>query len=178
MIYRLGNLIPNIGENNFIAENSTIIGDVTTGKNVSIWFNAVVRGDMSEIIIGDNSNIQDNCTVHSDSNYTVKIGKGVTVGHNAIIHGCEIGDNCVIGMGSIVLNGVKIPNNCLIGAGSLVTPKLKLEEGVLVVGNPARVVRKLDKTNKEYLKYASEIYVEDIEKYKKLEIIGRLNNEK
>ncbi|MGL5176387.1 MAG: gamma carbonic anhydrase family protein, partial [Cetobacterium sp.] len=140
MIYKLGNLVPKIGENNLIVENATIIGDVETGKNVSIWFSAVLRADMSKISVGDNSNIQDNTTVHGDTPFPVVIGDNVTVGHNCIIHGCEIGDNVIVGMGSILLNGAKIPKNCIVGAGSLVTDKLIAEEGDLIVGSPAKAI--------------------------------------
>lgn len=170
-IYKLGELIPKIGENNFLADSSTIIGDVETGNNVSIWYSAILRADASKIKVGDNSNIQDNSTVHGDITAPVTIGKNVTVGHNCIIHGCTIGDNVIIGMGSIILNESKIPNNCIVAAGSLITKKLEAEEGDLVGGNPARVIRKLSEENKEYINYAKEFYIKDIELYKKLEKI-------
>jgi len=123
----------------FIAEGARVCGDVTLGENVGIWFNAVVRGDEGAITIGDNSNVQDCSVVHSRT----VIGKGVTIGHNAIVHGCVIGDNCIIGMGSILLNGAKIGNNCIVGAGALVTGKADIPDGSLVVGSPAKVVRPL-----------------------------------
>ena len=171
MIYKLGNKVPNFGENNYIAENATVIGDVSTSDNVSIWFGAVVRADMSKVTVGRESNIRDNTTVHGDTPYPVTIGERVTIGHNCIIHGCTIGDECIIGMGSILLNGSVIPKNCLVAAGSVVTPKLQAKEGDLIAGSPARVVRALTEENREYLKYAYKVYVEDIEKYKKLEEI-------
>lgn len=172
MIFKLEDKIPKIGENNYIVETASIIGDVETGKNVSIWFSAVLRGDMSKIKIGDNSNVQDNTTIHGDTPYPVIIGENVTIGHNCVIHGCEIGDNSIIGMGAILLNGVKIPKNCIVGAGSLVTEKLDAQEGDLIVGSPARVIRKLTDKNIEYLKYANNVYIEKIERYKNLERIG------
>ncbi|WP_047384041.1 gamma carbonic anhydrase family protein [Cetobacterium sp. ZWU0022] len=172
MIYKLGNLVPKIGENNLIVENATIIGDVETGKNVSIWFSAVLRADMSKISVGDNSNIQDNTTVHGDTPFPVVIGDNVTVGHNCVIHGCEIGDNVIVGMGSILLNGAKIPKNCIVGAGSLVTDKLIAEEGDLIVGSPAKAIKKLSDKNVDYLQYANQVYLDKIEMYKKLERIG------
>lgn len=171
MIYRLGDKTPQIGKNNYIAENATVIGEVVTAKNVSIWFGAVVRADMSKIVVGKDSNIQDNCTVHGDTPYPVIIGEKVTIGHNCIIHGCTIGDSSVIGMGTTLLNGSVIPKNCLVAAGSVVTPKLQAKEGDLIAGSPARVVRALTEENREYLKYAYKVYLEDIEKYKKLEKI-------
>lgn len=172
MIYKLGNLIPKIGENNFIAENATVIGEVITGENVSIWFSSVLRADMSKIVIGNNSNVQDNTTVHGDTNVPTIIGENVTIGHNCIIHGCEIGDNSVIGMGSVLLNNSKIPKNCIVGASSLVTDKLVAEEGDLIFGSPAKSYGKLSEKNKEYIKYASKVYLDKIETYKKLEKIG------
>ena len=172
MIYRLGELVPKIGENNLIIDTASIIGDVETGKNVSIWFSAILRADMSKITVGDNSNIQDNTTVHGDTPYPVIIGENVTIGHNCVIHGCEIGDNVIVGMGSILLNGTKIPKNCIVGAGSLVTEKLEAQEGDLIIGSPAKVVKKLSDKNIGYLKYANQVYLDKIEKYKKLERIG------
>lgn len=173
MIYKLGELIPKIGENNYIAENATLIGDVETKENVSIWFGAVLRADMSKIYVGKNSNIQDNTTVHGDTPFPVVIGENVTIGHNCVIHGCEIGDNSIIGMGAVLLNGVKIPKNCIVGAGSLVTEKLIAKEGDLIVGSPAKAIKKLSDKNKEYLKYANDVYLKKIKVYKeKMESIG------
>ncbi len=125
----------------FIAPGAHVVGDVQLGENVGIWYNAVVRGDTNSITIGDNSNVQDNTTVHTDSDYKVHVGKGVTIGHNAIVHGCTIGDNTVIGMGSIILSGAAIGNNCIIGAGSLVTGKMRIPDNSLAFGNPAKVIR-------------------------------------
>lgn len=125
----------------FIAPGAHVVGNVHLGENVGIWYNAVVRGDTNSITIGDNSNVQDNTTVHTDSDFQVHVGKGVTVGHNAIVHGCTIGDNTVIGMGSIILNGAVIGENCIIGAGSLVTGKMRIPDNSLAFGNPAKVVR-------------------------------------
>lgn len=172
MIYRLGQHIPKIGKNNYIAENATVIGDVETGENVSIWFSAVLRADMSKIQVGNSSNIQDNTTVHGDTPYPVIIGENVTIGHNCVIHGCTIGDNSIIGMGTVLLNGAKIPKNCLVAAGSLVNEKLMAEEGDLIAGSPAKVIKKLSEKNVEYLKYAKDVYLEKIDKYKDLERIG------
>ena len=130
-----------MNEKIFIAPGAHVAGDVHLGENVGIWYNAVVRGDANSITIGDNTNVQDNTTVHTDSDFPVHIGKGVTVGHNAIVHGCTIGDNTVIGMGSILLSGAVIGENCIIGAGSLVTGKMRIPDNSLAFGNPAKVVR-------------------------------------
>ena len=167
MIYSLNGQKPKIGKNNYIAPNATLVGDIELGSDVSIWFGAVLRGDMSKIIIGNGSNIQDNCTVHGDEPYPTTLGEGVTIGHNAIIHGCTIGDNCVIGMGAILLNGATIPKNCLVGAGSVVGANLKAEEGSLIIGNPAIVKKKLSDKYIEYLKYAKDVYIKDIDIYTK-----------
>jgi carbonic anhydrase/acetyltransferase-like protein (isoleucine patch superfamily) len=168
MIYKFNGIEPKIGENNFIAENSSVIGSVITGSNVSIWFSTVLRADCSYIEVGNNSNIQDNCTVHGDINTPVIIGENVTIGHNCVIHGCKIGNNVVIGMGSILLNGSIVPDNCIIGAGSVVSKKLIIEKEDLVIGNPPKIVRKLSEANVEYIKYAANLYIKEIELYKKL----------
>lgn len=172
MIFRLGNHKPQIGKNNHIAESASVIGDVITGENVSIWFSAVLRADMSKIVIGNNSNVQDNCTLHGDTDFPTIVGENVTIGHNCVVHGCTVGDNSIIGMGSTVLNGAIIPKNCLVAAGAVVTAKLIAEEGSLIGGAPARVIKKLSEENIEYLKYAKDVYVDKIEKYKDLERIG------
>lgn len=130
-----------MSEKIMIAPGAHVLGDVHLGENVGIWYNAVVRGDTNSITIGDNSNVQDNTTVHTDSDYKVHVGKGVTIGHNAIVHGCTIGDNTVIGMGSIILSGAVIGENCIIGAGSLVTGKMRIPDNSLAFGNPAKVIR-------------------------------------
>ncbi len=167
MIYSLEGKTPKIGENNFIAPNSTLVGDIYLGTSVSIWFGAVLRGDMSKISIGDETNIQDNAVIHGDEPFPVTIGNGVTIGHSAIIHGCTIGNNCVIGMGAILLNGANIPNNCLVGAGSVVGANLEIPEGSLIIGNPAKVKKQLSDKYIDYLKYGKGVYIKDIDIYSK-----------
>lgn len=170
MIYKLNGFEPKIGENNFIADTAAVIGRVITEKDVSIWFSAVMRAELCDIYVGEKTSIQDNVTVHGDENFPVKIGKNVTIGHNCVIHGCTIGDNSVIGMGSVVLNGAVIPPNSLVGAHSLVTPSLKCEEGTLIIGSPAKSVKKLSEEQRKYLKYSSDFYIDEIDNYlKKLE---------
>lgn len=127
--------------NSFIAKGAHVVGKVSIGENVSIWYNAVVRADTNTITIGKGSNIQDNATLHTDAGFPVQIGDGVTVGHNAVVHGCTVGDNTVIGMGSIVLSGAVIGSNCIIGAGSLVTGKMRIPDNSLAFGNPAKIIR-------------------------------------
>lgn len=124
-------------------EGSKIIGNVKIDAESSIWYNAVLRGDIESITIGKYSNVQDNCVVHSSKNYPVELGDHVTVGHAAVLHGCKIEDNCLIGMNATVLNGAKIMKNCIVGAGALVTERKEFEEGSLILGTPAKAVRKL-----------------------------------
>lgn len=131
----------NKSEKTYIAPSADVMGDVTLEDDSSIWYQAVVRGDHDRISIGKGSNIQDGCVLHSDEGFPVKIGDYVTVGHNAIIHGCEIGDGTLIGMGSIILNGAIIGKNCVIGAGALVTQGTVIPDGMLVLGSPAKVRR-------------------------------------
>lgn len=128
-------------KNNFVAEGAKIIGDVTLGDNVSIWYNAVLRGDVCNITIGNNSNIQDCCVVHGQEGKPVVVGKGVSVGHGAILHSCIIGDNSLVGMGAIVLDGVVVGKNCIIGAGAVVTQNTIVPDNSMYLGCPAKFVK-------------------------------------
>jgi len=145
----------------FIAETADIIGDVSIGENSSIWYKTVVRGDGNYIRIGKNTNIQDNSVVHICDKYPTIIGDNVTIGHNAIIHACTIGNNTLIGMGSIILDGAEIGKETIIGAGSLVTPGKTIPSGVLAMGSPARVVRELTDVEKENLQKSADAYVKN-----------------
>ena len=133
----------------FLAPGAHVVGNVSLGENVGIWYNAVVRADMESITIGNNTNIQDNCTLHTGNGFPIVVGEGVTIGHNAIVHGCHIGDNTVIGMGSILLNGAKVGRNCIIGAGAIVTGKMEIPDNSMAFGNPTKIIRKL--TSKEIM---------------------------
>lgn len=150
---------PIISSDSYISETAVVIGNVTIEKDVNIWFGSVLRGDYSEIYIGEATNIQENSVVHGDKEYKVQVGRGCTIGHGAIIHGCTIGDNSLIGMGAIILNGAKIGNNSIVGAGSLVTQNKEYEDGVLILGNPAKVIRKLTQEEIESNKKSYEEYV-------------------
>ena len=151
---------PILGKNVFIAEGAKIIGDVQLGNNVNIWYNAVLRGDINNIIVGDDTNIQDNVTCHVDHPpVNLIIGKSVTVGHNAILHACNIGDNTLIGMGAIVLSRAKIGKNCVIGAGALVLEGAEIPDNSLVVGVPGKVVRKISDEEVKLLKESADHYV-------------------
>ena len=148
----------------FIAPNATVIGDVVLGKNTSVWFNAVIRGDDDKITVGKGSNIQDNCTLHCDKGFPITVGENVTVGHNAVLHGCEIGDGSLIGMNATVLNGAKIGKNCLVGAGALVTENKVFPDNSLIIGVPAKCVgeiseetaKKMEENARHYIKTAKE----------------------
>ena len=126
-----------------IAKQSVIVGDVTFGRDCCVFYYAVIRGDDAPVVIGEESNIQENCTIHVNHNRPVYIGNNVTIGHNAVIHGCTIGDRTLIGMGAVILDGVKIGKDCIIGAGSLVTKNTVIPDGSLVMGSPARIKRNL-----------------------------------
>jgi len=167
MFYDLGNKkVKNSGEN-WVAPNATIIGDVTLGKNTSIWFNATLRGDIENIHIGEGSNIQDGSVLHTDPGYPLKIGKNVTVGHLVMLHGCTIGDNSLIGIGAVILNNAKIGNNCVIGAKSLITENKEIPDNSLVVGSPGRVIRKVTDDEVKAILKNSIRYQENWKKYSK-----------
>ena len=138
--------IKNEGDN-WVAPNASIIGDVTLGKNTSIWFNATLRGDIENIYVGEGSNIQDGSVLHTDPGFPLRIGKNVTIGHLAMLHGCTIGDNSLIGIGTVILNNVKIGKNCIIGASTLVTENKEIPDRSLVMGSPGKVIR--DVTDEE-----------------------------
>ncbi|KAB3537275.1 gamma carbonic anhydrase family protein [Alkaliphilus pronyensis] len=150
---------PYIHESCFIAETADIIGDVKIGENSSVWYKAVLRGDGNSIIVGKNTNIQDNTVVHISNIYPTIIGDNVTVGHSGVIHACTIGDNSLIGMGAIILDGAEIGNETIIAAGALVPPGKKIPSGVLAVGSPAKVARELTIEEKESLKESAKQYV-------------------
>ena len=145
-IYALGDIYPQLPEDGdyWIAPDANVIGDVQLASKVSIWFGATLRGDTEPLTIGKGSNIQENSVVHADQGFPVVIGENCTIGHKAMIHGCEIGDGSLIGMGATILNGARIGKNCLIGAGALVTEGKQIPDGSLVIGMPAKVVRQLD----------------------------------
>ena len=139
----------------YIAENATVTGDVTLAQNVNIWHGAVLRGDSGAICVGANTNIQDNCVLHEK----VTLGCDCTVGHGAILHGCTIGDRCLVGMGAIVLDGAVLEDDCMVAAGALVTGKVHAPAGSLILGNPAQVVKPLTDAQKAYILQDAENYV-------------------
>ena len=145
----------------FIAEGAKIIGDVELGEGSSVWYNAVIRGDSNPIVIGENTNVQDNAVLHVSHSHALKIGDYVTIGHGAIVHGCTIGNNVLIGMGAIVLDGAVIEDNCIIGAGALVTQNKKVSEGSLWLGNPAKWIRELTEMEISSIRENAEVYAEE-----------------
>ncbi|AGF54894.1 carbonic anhydrase/acetyltransferase-like protein (isoleucine patch superfamily) [Clostridium saccharoperbutylacetonicum] len=166
MIKKFKGKKPNLASEVYVAETAVIIGDVTLERNVNIWFGAVLRGDAASITIGENTNIQDNCVVHVDFDNNVVIGNGCTIGHNAIIHGCSIKDNVLVGMGAIILNGAKIGNDTIIGAGTLITQNKEFEDGVLILGNPGKVIRKLTEEEIEENRKSCKNYIDASKEYK------------
>lgn len=141
-------------------------GDVTMGHGCSVWFNAVIRGDEAPITIGEDTNIQDNATLHTSYGHPLNVGSGVTVGHNAILHSCTVGDNCLIGMGSIVLDDAVIGRDCIVGAGALVTKNTVVPDGSMVLGSPAKVKRALTPEEIEGIRQNALSYVRDKELYR------------
>jgi carbonic anhydrase/acetyltransferase-like protein (isoleucine patch superfamily) len=151
---------PDIHPDTFIAEGVRIVGRVVLREGASVWYNSVLRADVADIVIGRVTNIQDSCTVHVDVGLATVLGDRVTVGHGVTLHACTVGDNCIIGMGAIVLDGAVIPKNCIVGAGSLVPPRKTYPEGTLVLGSPARVARTLSEDEIRHLPEHAEGYRE------------------
>jgi carbonic anhydrase/acetyltransferase-like protein (isoleucine patch superfamily) len=161
-IYELGDFepdLPPMGQY-WVAPNAVVVGNVTLKVNASIWYGAVLRGDNDPITIGENSNIQDGSILHTDLGSPLSVGDGVTVGHLAMLHGCTIGDNALIGIGAVILNGARIGRNCLIGARALITEGKEIPDNSLVMGAPGKVVRQLDPAQIEGLKLSALHYVE------------------
>jgi carbonic anhydrase/acetyltransferase-like protein (isoleucine patch superfamily) len=166
MIYKYLDREPSLPEEYYVAENATVIGDVVLGEQSSIWFGAVLRGDIEPIIVGARSNIQDNSVAHTGKGAPTILGDDVTVGHKVTLHGCKIGNNCLIGMGSILLDGCEIGDNCIIGAGSIVALNRKIPAGSLALGSPARVIRKLSEDDISNIRMYAERYIEKMQQYR------------
>ncbi len=160
MIYQFEDRTPEIGKDVFVAASADVIGSVVLAAQASVWFNAVLRGDTDLISVGERTNIQDNAVLHTDPGIQAVIGKGVTIGHCAMVHGCEIGDNSLIGINAVILNGAKIGRNCLVGANALVPEGMVIPDNSMVLGTPAKVVRQLDQKMVAVLQASSEVYVQ------------------
>ena len=167
MRYALGDVRPETeGDAFWIAPSAVVIGKVRLMRDASVWWNAVLRGDNELITIGEGSNIQDGCVCHTDPGYPLTIGKDVTVGHLAMLHGCEIGDGSLIGIGAVILNGAKIGRNCLIGAKALVPEGKEIPDRSLVLGAPGKLVRELSEANLERMKRGARHYVSNGRRYR------------
>lgn len=164
-------LKPKIDSSVFVARGAVVLGDVTIAKDCSIWYNATVRSTESYITIGEGSNVQDNAVIHVSHNHPAIIGSYVTIGHGAIVHGCSIGDNSLIGMGSIILDGVKIGKNCIIGAGTLVTQNKEIPDNSLVMGSPGKIVRQVTEEEMQKNRKNAEHYIMERITYAVLEQI-------
>ncbi len=157
---------PKIGQDSFIAPGSNIIGDVEIGTQVGIWFNCVVRGDVAEIRIGDRTNIQDGTVIHVTRNgHPTIIGKGVTVGHKAVLHACRLEDSCFIGMGAVIMDDVVVESGAMVAAGALVPPRKIVKSGQIWAGNPAKYFRDLTPEESAFIKKSEENYVKHVEEY-------------
>jgi len=167
MIYDFEKNVPEVHPEAWVASNTTIIGKVRLEKNSSIWFNAVLRGDIELITIGEGSNIQDGSVLHTDPGYPLTVGKRVTVGHMVMLHGCQISDDTLIGIGSIILNNAKIGKNCIVGANTLITENKVIPDNSLVVGSPGRVIRKVTDEEIKAILENGKHYVDFSKKYKK-----------
>jgi carbonic anhydrase/acetyltransferase-like protein (isoleucine patch superfamily) len=165
MLYDLGERTVIMEGDCFIAENASVIGSVRIGRNASVWFGAVVRADDGAIVIGENSNIQDCAVLHCEKGNDLLIGRGVTVAHKAMLHGCTVGDDSLIGVGAIVLNGAVIGKNCMVGAGSLVLEGAVIPDNSLVLGSPAKAVRPITAAQTAEILHASEHYVRNAREF-------------
>jgi carbonic anhydrase/acetyltransferase-like protein (isoleucine patch superfamily) len=174
-IYALDDVKPEFpaGGEYWVAPNAVLIGKVRLLKNASVWFGVVLRGDNDWIVVGENSNVQDNSVIHTDPSQPTIIGANVTVGHKVILHSCTIGDNSLIGMGSTILNRTKIGKNCLIGANTLIGEGKEIPDNSLVLGAPGRVVKQLSDAQLALLKFSADVYVENYKRFRdRLKEIG------
>ncbi|TPM20795.1 gamma carbonic anhydrase family protein [Mesorhizobium sp. B2-3-3] len=153
-------------ESNWVAPDATLIGDVRVGRNAGFWFGVVIRGDNEPIVIGADTNVQEHTVMHTDPGFPITIGRGCTIGHRAMLHGCTIGDNSLIGMGAIVLNGARIGRNSLVGAGALVTEGKEFPDNSLIVGSPAKAIRVLDDAAVARLRGSAAHYVANGKRFK------------
>lgn len=160
---------PQLAPDVYVADGARIIGRVTVGPDSGVWFNCVLRADDNEIIIGATTNIQDGTVIHCEPDYPTVIGDNVTVGHNAVIHGCTIGNNCLVGMGAVVLTGAQIGDNCIVGAGSLITTGKVIPTGSLVVGSPGRVIRQLTDEERQTIRWSAMHYRAKADEYRTAE---------
>ncbi|HEX5079034.1 MAG TPA: gamma carbonic anhydrase family protein [Geminicoccaceae bacterium] len=168
MQYALGDLrVTTLGDAYWIAPTAVVIGKVKLEKNASVWWGSVLRGDNDPITVGEGSNIQDGCVLHADPGFPLTIGKDVTVGHMAMLHGCVIGDGSLIGIGAVILNGARIGRNCLIGAKALIPEGKEIPDNSLVMGAPGQIKRQVSEEHIARMRYAAEHYVGNWQRYKR-----------
>ena len=165
-IYEVDGISPTVAESAWVADSAQVMGDVVLGEQVGIWFGVVARGDTAPIRIGARTNIQDLSVLHADVGMPLTIGSGVTVGHKAMLHGCTVGDDSLIGIGAVVLNGAKIGKGCLVGAGALVTEGKEFPDGSMIIGSPAKVVRSLTPEQLQGLRQSADHYVANAQRFK------------
>ncbi|WP_323764654.1 gamma carbonic anhydrase family protein [Marinovum sp.] len=165
-LYALDGVRPEIAEDSWIAPDANLIGRVVIEAGGSVWFGCTLRGDNEEIRVGAGSNVQENVVCHTDMGFPLRIGSGCTIGHKAMLHGCVIGENSLIGMGATVLNGARIGRNCLIGAGALITEGKEIPDGSLVMGAPGKVVRQLDAAAIEGLRKSAQHYQDNMRRFR------------
>jgi len=166
MIYTLHQRMPQIDPAAWVADNATVVGTVRLAAGSSVWFGCVLRGDNDDLIVGENSNVQDNSVLHTDPGIKLTIGSNCTIGHQVMLHGCTIGDNTLVGIQSVVLNRAVIGRNSIVGAGSLVPEGKQFPDGVLLMGSPAKVVRELTPAEMQMLQMVSQVYVRNAQRYR------------
>ena len=167
MKYRLGDARVETHPDSWVAPNATLVGKVKLEAGASVWFNAVLRGDNELIHIGENSNVQDGTVMHTDMGFPLTLGKGVTIGHNVMLHGCTVGDYSLIGINAVVLNGAKIGKNCLVGAGALVTEGKVFPDGSMIIGSPAKAVRELTPEQIAGLRQSAQHYIDNARRFQR-----------
>ena len=165
-VYELDGAQPRVADSAWVADSAQVMGNVVLGEDSSVWFGTVIRGDTETITVGRGSNIQDASVLHADIGKPLTIGDNVTVGHQVMLHGCTIGDECLIGMGAIVLNGAKIGRHCLVGAGALVTEGKEFPDGSMIIGSPAKAVRQLTPEQIEGLKLSAQHYMDNARRFR------------
>ncbi|UPQ81875.1 gamma carbonic anhydrase family protein [Pseudomonas knackmussii] len=165
MKYRLGDSRVEAHPQSWVAPNATLVGKIRLDAGANVWFGAILRGDNELIHIGENSNVQDGSVMHTDMGYPLTLGTGVTVGHNAMLHGCSVGDFSLVGINAVVLNGAKIGKYCIIGANTLIAEGKEIPDGSLVVGSPGKVVRELTEQQKKMLEASAAHYVHNAQRY-------------
>lgn len=178
MIYALEDRqVELLGERYFVAPNATLIGSVVLHNDASVWFNAVLRGDNEPIVLGEGSNVQDGCVLHTDPGFPLTLARRVTIGHKAMLHGCSIGEGSLVGMNAVILNGAVIGENCLIGANALVPEGKEIPDGSLVVGSPGRVIKQLNAAQIQGMQRAADEYIKKIVRYQTLRVDARFSGQ-